>query len=138
MSSEKGFVGSGTTYAELGASLPIVYRRQLDVISKLAAACTATATANGTSALNCNAFDTAGNLMVVALPPTFSKLDTSSPDIDYCDGVYIAQGRNAFGADLSDTGETPATLKAKDLATQQSHAKFRKAVKQVRMQARAC
>ena len=50
------------------------------------------------------------------------------------DGVYVAQNRNAFGADLSDTGETPATLKAKDIATQKSHAKFRKAVKQVRMQ----
>lgn len=48
------------------------------------------------------------------------------------DGVYVAQARNAFGMDTSDTGETRDSLAAKDVATQRRQQKFRKAVKQVR------
>lgn len=106
-----GLYGSGVAYNQLQASVDEVYPQQQRVIDSLAAACNAEPLID--IALSCNAFNTAGQLMLVSPNPTFSTLDTTDPSIDYCDGVYIARGKSSTGLDLTETGETTESLAAK-------------------------
>ena len=51
--------------------------------------------------------------MVVAANPRMFMLDTSDTSIDLCDGVYIAQARNANGFDYTESDETPDSVEQK-------------------------
>ena len=71
--------------------------------------------------------------MVVPSNPRFSILDTSDPSIDLCDGIYIAQARNANGFDYTESDETPTSLEQKG----RDGAVKMKAVREAALQVRA-
>lgn len=118
----KGLIQSKSTYNHIKSGIKNVYPIQFKILKRLAVACNATLSKPDIPSL-CNAFDTTGNLMVVSTPLLFSKLDVSSGDLDYCDGVYIAKERTAFGM-INEAAETPETLARNDISTQVTHHQF--------------
>lgn len=101
-----------------------VHLFQKAIIASLATACDATAQHpdHDPKPYGCNAFDTAGNLMVIPWPLILIKINTSNASICSCDGIYIASARNAFGL-LNEGNETRESLAGKDLEGQKKHHK---------------